>query len=493
MVAVFVPCGSADGATAASATLHGLRVLARDHRAVALPLSALCAAVERPADAPAARAPAAARDSSSQPVVLPPLTSRRSEHATAAAPDARDVLRALRETNTWLQSRAQQRVRPEHESSSEAEEGRDSASSSSSSSVDTASTASDPDPGPAPGHAEGSGPRKAHSGTLPSGAAAAADAPPPSTAADTASDSGGSDADGHAWEATLELRRARAEQSFLRARLSLAEERARAAREAASEAEADSDRLREQARQRGQALLTAVGECDELTRTCASLREVGRGEPPCAQPLACAWVTPLRCPPPALQEVQSMREDMARLSARTRVAEESARSARAQGGYRTAPASPAGPAPAAECAVCECGAAQRQGAGPLRRIALLVGAAMRAAVALAAPSGSAIGAALVSGRDGGGSAADEMASVCGEAAALLQKLHEAQRAVLASQREEADASMCVVCLQERRSVVLLPCRHLSVCRGCAAHQSLRTCPLCRTQIADRLDVYDCAA
>lgn len=192
-----------------------------------------------------------------------------------------------------------------------------------------------------------------------------------------------------------------------------------------------------------------------------------------------------------------MREDMARLTARTRVAEESARSSQAQDSRRLASASPAASPPAAKCSVCECGTPERGRAGPapLRRIALLVGAAMRAAVALAEPSGAAAGVAAAGATSGcgRGSAADEMASVCGEAAALLQKLHEAQRALLASRREETDASMCVVCLQERRSVVLLPCRHLSVCRGCAAHQSLRTCPLCRTRIADRLDVYDCAA
>ena len=40
-----------------------------------------------------------------------------------------------------------------------------------------------------------------------------------------------------------------------------------------------------------------------------------------------------------------------------------------------------------------------------------------------------------------------------------------------------NASMCVVCKDQRRSAVLLPCRHLCVCRDCA-DDNLEKCPTC---------------
>eukprot|EP00992_Anisonema_acinus_P013780 TRINITY_DN8921_c0_g1_i2.p2 TRINITY_DN8921_c0_g1~~TRINITY_DN8921_c0_g1_i2.p2 ORF type:complete len:162 (-),score=47.17 TRINITY_DN8921_c0_g1_i2:149-580(-) len=46
---------------------------------------------------------------------------------------------------------------------------------------------------------------------------------------------------------------------------------------------------------------------------------------------------------------------------------------------------------------------------------------------------------------------------------------------------------CTVCLAEPRAVVLLPCRHLCACAGCAPR--LAACPLCRGAVAARLEVY----
>merc|ERR1711974_75584 len=47
-------------------------------------------------------------------------------------------------------------------------------------------------------------------------------------------------------------------------------------------------------------------------------------------------------------------------------------------------------------------------------------------------------------------------------------------------QEKADAAMsCVACLQNRRSVTLLPCRHFILCTQCAENTALATCPHCR--------------
>jgi hypothetical protein len=57
-----------------------------------------------------------------------------------------------------------------------------------------------------------------------------------------------------------------------------------------------------------------------------------------------------------------------------------------------------------------------------------------------------------------------------------------------------DASCCVVCLCERKSRVLLPCRHLCACDGCAAALAAAPparalCPVCRAPIEGTFSVF----
>lgn len=65
-----------------------------------------------------------------------------------------------------------------------------------------------------------------------------------------------------------------------------------------------------------------------------------------------------------------------------------------------------------------------------------------------------------------------------------------------SLNEEAnEVTICIVCQDKQRSTVLLPCRHLCLCRECAEslmnniNRKKRKCPLCRCDIANVLDVY----
>ena len=56
-----------------------------------------------------------------------------------------------------------------------------------------------------------------------------------------------------------------------------------------------------------------------------------------------------------------------------------------------------------------------------------------------------------------------------------------------------DSYFCVICLNERKTVVLLPCKHLCVCVSCSknlrnANQN-ETCPICRTEIESLLEVF----
>ena len=50
---------------------------------------------------------------------------------------------------------------------------------------------------------------------------------------------------------------------------------------------------------------------------------------------------------------------------------------------------------------------------------------------------------------------------------------------------EEGGSSCVVCLEHPRTVVLLPCRHLSMCAVCAADVSM--CPMCRSAVGESID------
>lgn len=59
--------------------------------------------------------------------------------------------------------------------------------------------------------------------------------------------------------------------------------------------------------------------------------------------------------------------------------------------------------------------------------------------------------------------------------------------------EEIHASsqkMCVICLEERKSVVLVPCGHFCLCSGCSVTYSSDVCPACRRIIECKVTLFD---
>ena len=60
-----------------------------------------------------------------------------------------------------------------------------------------------------------------------------------------------------------------------------------------------------------------------------------------------------------------------------------------------------------------------------------------------------------------------------------------------------NAWQCVVCEENEKTIVYVPCNHLAICSQCDLDLSklnddeerTDTCPICRTEITNRLKVY----
>mmetsp|Transcript_23971 Transcript_23971/g.31186 ORF Transcript_23971/g.31186 Transcript_23971/m.31186 type:complete len:751 (-) Transcript_23971:178-2430(-) len=68
------------------------------------------------------------------------------------------------------------------------------------------------------------------------------------------------------------------------------------------------------------------------------------------------------------------------------------------------------------------------------------------------------------------------------------KLQEKAQAAKQSHMVHED-QQCVICQDSAKETLLLPCRHLCVCRVCSQHVALDRCPVCRALIESTLDVY----
>jgi len=64
-----------------------------------------------------------------------------------------------------------------------------------------------------------------------------------------------------------------------------------------------------------------------------------------------------------------------------------------------------------------------------------------------------------------------------------------ERSSAAAGPEESDE--CVICMDQRKSHIVVPCGHRCVCQACAARitEEGETCPICRTAVTMILDVY----
>ena len=73
--------------------------------------------------------------------------------------------------------------------------------------------------------------------------------------------------------------------------------------------------------------------------------------------------------------------------------------------------------------------------------------------------------------------------------ALHNVVEQKKKAVRNKLAEEEEKRNCVVCQVETKSVLLMPCRHLCVCKECSTKHELERCPLCRVHVTQKIDVY----
>jgi len=71
----------------------------------------------------------------------------------------------------------------------------------------------------------------------------------------------------------------------------------------------------------------------------------------------------------------------------------------------------------------------------------------------------------------------------------LELRERLQSACQAEAREESHASTCVICMDNLANVVSLPCKHLALCSSCSSSATIESCPLCRSPIDDRMEVF----
>jgi chromosome segregation ATPase len=54
---------------------------------------------------------------------------------------------------------------------------------------------------------------------------------------------------------------------------------------------------------------------------------------------------------------------------------------------------------------------------------------------------------------------------------------------------EEEKRMCVVCQTSAKTVLLMPCRHMCLCKECSRNNAMDKCPLCRVKVTQKIDVF----
>jgi hypothetical protein len=88
--------------------------------------------------------------------------------------------------------------------------------------------------------------------------------------------------------------------------------------------------------------------------------------------------------------------------------------------------------------------------------------------------------------------ANDILTPTSEVAAGTSQLRLAGMVEPARQVAEEDEYLCVVCEESKKQVILLPCKHMCLCKNCATgclFKTLNECPMCRAKIEDSMEVF----
>jgi len=56
-------------------------------------------------------------------------------------------------------------------------------------------------------------------------------------------------------------------------------------------------------------------------------------------------------------------------------------------------------------------------------------------------------------------------------------------------QKQLESKLCCICLQNERTTLILPCRHMCLCSSCGEDDRLAKCPICRTSIDSMMEIF----
>ncbi len=70
---------------------------------------------------------------------------------------------------------------------------------------------------------------------------------------------------------------------------------------------------------------------------------------------------------------------------------------------------------------------------------------------------------------------------------LEKEIINQKRRIKELQEEKENSIMCVACKENKKNMLYTPCKHICCCEEC--DKSITRCPMCRTQIKERIKIY----
>jgi len=83
----------------------------------------------------------------------------------------------------------------------------------------------------------------------------------------------------------------------------------------------------------------------------------------------------------------------------------------------------------------------------------------------------------------------KLQEILGQSSRLVREVHrEFEEKRKNKEREEPDETLCCICCERKKSILLNPCKHVCICGECAT-RDLDCCPICRETIEEATSVF----